>query len=368
MVATIIGWYGTETLGDIAILDGIIEVLAKKNYNHIYLGSLFPFYSKRTLLCEKNLFNEKVSIDIFNVKDEIESDGMICASDLLIFGGGPLSDISALYLMKRCFETAKKHDIKSVVMGCGVGTFYKKIYLNLTFDIFNMAEKVALRDETSCNTAHKLFPKITNLEVIGDPAIISIDKYLANRDSSLVRENYAVVNYLEYPQNIYRNRSCFKLDDYRLVIERIAEKFDHVYLLPHMMFCAGGDDRRFLLNVIYESQYTNIEVLQEPISVKNVYELTEKAVACLGMRHHAVVIQTIVNGNNLILDYTEPNTGKTQAFIKDLHTSFYNDRIFSVQGNDSFDIDKFIAPLFKSQRYEWDACGLTESRYIAWMS
>ena len=50
--AFIVGWYGTETVGDKAILAGIILDLKKKHGNgiQIIVGSLFPYITNHTLL------------------------------------------------------------------------------------------------------------------------------------------------------------------------------------------------------------------------------------------------------------------------------------------------------------------------------
>ena len=74
MIVSIIGWYGTETLGDRAILDGILCVLDKiEPCCKVNLGSLFPFYSQRTLREEESVFHEsapKIEIAVFNLKNK----------------------------------------------------------------------------------------------------------------------------------------------------------------------------------------------------------------------------------------------------------------------------------------------------------
>lgn len=46
----ILGWYGTETLGDRAILDGILSALyLAYGECNILLGSLYPFFTERTI-------------------------------------------------------------------------------------------------------------------------------------------------------------------------------------------------------------------------------------------------------------------------------------------------------------------------------
>jgi polysaccharide pyruvyl transferase WcaK-like protein len=49
MNITIIGWYGTETVGDRGILAGILDIINISEVDNIFLGSLYPFFTERTL-------------------------------------------------------------------------------------------------------------------------------------------------------------------------------------------------------------------------------------------------------------------------------------------------------------------------------
>ena len=59
MKITIIGWYGTETIGDRAILAGLFSVFAKVYEDfEIKLGSLYPFFSERTINEDYSFYKE----------------------------------------------------------------------------------------------------------------------------------------------------------------------------------------------------------------------------------------------------------------------------------------------------------------------
>ena len=67
----IIGWYGTETIGDRAILAGLFRVF-KHTFDcfEIQLGSLFPVLSERTLIEDYSFFakcvgNKQFTISLF---------------------------------------------------------------------------------------------------------------------------------------------------------------------------------------------------------------------------------------------------------------------------------------------------------------
>ena len=65
------------------------------------------------------------------------------------------------------------------------------------------------------------------------------------------------------------------------------------------------------------------------------------------MRYHSVILQTLGNGRNYILDYTEPNKGKIQGFIKDIDKiDFYKERYINLQNHNqdyNFDFSNYIA-------------------------
>ncbi|NNC84633.1 MAG: polysaccharide pyruvyl transferase family protein, partial [Bacteroidia bacterium] len=140
MKITIIGWYGTETIGDRAILAGILQSL-KNSYSdiEIKLGSLFPFFSERTLSEDAELYTEftgmNIPIELFNSKKINELDDALKDSDLLIMGGGPLMHIHPLFMVEYAFKKAKKLGKQTVVMGCGVGPLFKKIHQKSLFNI-----------------------------------------------------------------------------------------------------------------------------------------------------------------------------------------------------------------------------------------
>ena len=112
MKITIIGWYGTETIGDRAILAGLISFF-NKTYDdfEIKLGSLYPFFSQRTINEDygfyKEIIKKDIKIDIFNSKDSKDLLNAIKDSDLVVMGGGPLMDLNELFMVEYAFKKAK---------------------------------------------------------------------------------------------------------------------------------------------------------------------------------------------------------------------------------------------------------------------
>ena len=79
---TIIGWYGTETIGDRAILSGIFTFF-KKAFGEfeVKLGSLYPFFTQRTLNEDHNFWKGSCNcifpVQIFDSKKVQELDKIL---------------------------------------------------------------------------------------------------------------------------------------------------------------------------------------------------------------------------------------------------------------------------------------------------
>lgn len=117
MKILVLGWYGTETVGDRAILAGLFSFF-NKSFSHfeIQLGSLYPFFTERTLLEDYGFYNvaikKNLEVSIFDSTKPKELDKAIAKSDLILMGGGPLMDLSQLYMIEYAFKRAKTCDKK----------------------------------------------------------------------------------------------------------------------------------------------------------------------------------------------------------------------------------------------------------------
>ena len=93
----VIGWYGSETLGDRAILDGIIYVFSGiSRILNISIGALYPVLTERTLYEDGDFYArhcDELNMHCFNVKEPSELQDHICQADIVIMGGGPLMDL-----------------------------------------------------------------------------------------------------------------------------------------------------------------------------------------------------------------------------------------------------------------------------------
>ena len=358
MKITIIGWYGTETIGDRAILAGLISFFSKSfDEFEIKLGSLYPFFSDRTLN-EDHGFYRKITgkdckIEIFNVKDSKELLRAINASDLVVMGGGPLMDLDELYMVEYAFKKAKKAGVKTALLGCGVGPLFHKRYRKRVLEISLHSDIHILRDSQSKENLSALyteFKKPLDLELIHtsfDPALECVLQYKNNKNT----QNYIAINLREFPQEYYKGRYIENINsELKQFVASLSEKFSEkeLKLIPMHYFHVGGDDRMFLNSIALDLKLDNVTVQNKNLTLKETIDVYRHAYLNIGMRFHSVVLQTIVSGKNYVLDYTEPKKGKINGFIQDIDRGgFYKNRYISLQKDEiSTDIINHVDEVF----------------------
>ena len=139
-------------------------------------------------------------------------------------------------------------------------------------------------------------------------------------------------------------------DKISTLLRQISGLYDEVVLLPNHIFFLGGDDRLYLSKIKMElSDCSNIYVEHKPKSLSETFEIIAVSKAAIAMRYHAILFQTILNGNNYILDYTDSKIGKIISFLSDIdHEGFYKNRYCNVSS-----CDKDIQFEFSDDRFRF---------------
>jgi len=335
----ICGWYGTETLGDRAILAGILKILGntfQKGDVNVKIASLYPFLTKRTLIEDRNIYVSiapGLNLTYFDVNNLGVLDREINATDLVVFGGGPIMDLMELEVIKYIFIKANKNRKPTAILGCGLGPLYRKQFKNTAKEILKHSNLVIFRDKKSVESSKELLKDpMIQFNYSHDPAILAGYQYkLHKQETRGTLKNYIAVNVRQF-QNI-----GFRADKYvsetKIIelLEDVSKKYGMVKLIPMHTYGIGGDDRYYLTKLQNETKSENIEVVHKPMNLYQLFDIYSEAEACIGMRYHSVVFQTLLNGNNYILDYTDKKNGKISAFIKLFDTTnFYGDRYINV--------------------------------------
>lgn len=313
----ITGWYGTETVGDKAILMGIVEFYKKKfSKIELVISAIIPYHTKQTLR-EHDL---KATI-VFSWSSEF-----LCAAkyaDITVMGGGPLMEIVEIALPLIAFKIAKKYKKKTVVFGCGIGPLYQEKYLSAVRKILQYSDIIRLRDSASVEWCKRLWDK-SRPELYGDPAhlyIRGIAKSYNKTKSSAVLGCFL----REWPK-IYKGD--FSDEEY----EELKEKFESnlaqnlktvckaFRLVPHFYcmhtFVVGGDDRFFYRRFVKKYFVSESYYIEEhPSSVTQIVKAMKESSFNICMRFHSVLFAHTLETNFLAIDYTLG--GKIHGYITD---------------------------------------------------
>lgn len=366
MTVSIIGWYGTETMGDRAILDGILSVLSRIDpVCRIQIGSLYKFFTERTLYDEKIVFNQTapfIQLSIFDIKTTSTRNNALIQSDIVIIGGGPLMHIDELILLQKSLEYAKKYHIPSVIMGCGLGPLERHEHISVVEKILCAATKISFRDNLSVEFAKLLYGSKFRIDCLGDPAVISIENY--KKVYKRAEEAYIAVNFREFS---YCEYGSIGLKDFEYELEflkKVQLKYEKIILIPMHTFRIGGDDRYYLSKLANKIKGNQIQVLHNPLNLHEIYRIFSDAYGCVGMRYHSIVMQTILNGNNIVFDYTDAIVGKIQGFLNMINgKDFYIERTFSLKADKQKSIDVLAECMNQQQYFPYEFSNMKE-KYV----
>ena len=339
----IVGWYGTETLGDRSILAGILTIYSKLSNNvDVKIASLYPFYTKRTLYEDIQFYNEiapNVNVSYFDFKNNNELRNTINNSNFIIMGGGPIMDLEQLEYVYQSFKYSKKLNKKTVLFGCGIGPLKEEIYKKITIKLISVSDLCIFRDYfaiDSLNQIHNEFNKSYNTSkchILFDPAILPP---LFFREHCKKESGEGIV------MNLRKFDEFLSNDFYNSVEEKLKKLIVYlsnnntIKMLPNHTFFVGGDDRLYFSELYLELPKRTIELTEKPLSLKETFEVISQSKYGIAMRYHAVLFQTILCGNNYILDYTEPGCGKMSGFINMIDgEEFYKSRYLNIQSFDS---------------------------------
>ncbi|MCR8666369.1 polysaccharide pyruvyl transferase family protein [Aestuariibaculum sp. M13] len=314
----IFGWYGTETVGDKAILGGIVNYYKGLFGERVefVIGSLYPFVTKRTCY-ELSIKATIISTKTFELLAYAKS------SDIVVMGGGPLMDLNELYIPLLGFKVAKAYNNKTVVFGCGIGPLKYQKFENAVKQILKYSDEIKLRDLKSVEIA-KSYGVTKTIECFGDPAKV----YLQSIKSTLsVKQENTLTCYLRDWTFEYFNGSknefavakkqfeqglahLIKTHADRMQVDRI--EFHHMH-----NFVIGNDDRdfsRYFIETYFMDDH-RVTFNKKLSTVKSISESMLKSRLNICMRFHSVLFAHTLDTNFIAVDYTLG--GKIYNYLRD---------------------------------------------------
>jgi MoaA/NifB/PqqE/SkfB family radical SAM enzyme/polysaccharide pyruvyl transferase WcaK-like protein len=319
----ITGWYGTETVGDKAILAGIISELKEKNKDIGFIvTSLFVPITSRTI--SELGFNNVIVIPVYS----IEFIEYLKGSDTIIMGGGPLMDLDELALPLISFKIGKYYNKTNIVFGCGIGPLYIKKNKKAVKDIISLADEIMLRDENSRKEVLKWTNNSKEIKLISDPAkkyIISI----ANSSEITPIKSTIMKCFLrewtpEYcrelsTENFLKKKKELELSLSNYIKMKATEIGATEIYLDHMHnFVVGMDDRdfsRYFIKNYFNDFKIPINYNKKLSTVKTIVNSMSNSAHNVCMRFHSVVFADTLNTDYTAFDYT--GGGKILGYLTD---------------------------------------------------
>jgi polysaccharide pyruvyl transferase WcaK-like protein len=331
MKVCIIGWYGTETIGDRAILAGILALLTETFDDlQVSLGSLYPFFSERTVEEDQDLWKllagRAVDVEVFDSTKKSALSQAIRGSELLVLGGGPIMDLREIHMLAYAFRYARKRRVKTFVFGCGIGPLSMKSCRKAAFDILSNADVSIFRDSLAEKEAHDLCGATRlNTQSAVDPAAYCALRYKNSVTLPVPTQTISV--------NLRKIFAEYGSGDLSERFERFSEKLvqkicddnpeNRVELVPNHYFFVGRDDRSFLNQLKFRLGQRELRVQNRPLSLRETMDRYGSSASCVGMRFHAAVLMALLNGRCRIVNYTGSEKGKISGFLTDFDHQHY---------------------------------------------
>lgn len=316
------GWYGTETLGDKAILAGCVSALQSIYPSAAFgVASLEPFLTRQTVTQIPTL----AALDVVSFDEAIRQIGQY---QVVVFAGGPVMGVKALAENLVLFRRAAERGLRRIVLGCGVGPMGRPFFERYLRELLQTAEIRIYRDLESRAFAERLGIDTTLDGVADDPA----HRWLATRPSTAapVRTEELLLGLREWPAEQYgtgkkgdvvlKQRFEQALGTALLELLR-TEPTTRLVPVPMSTYAIGGDDRWYYRKLFREFglpaeriDWTLLENEQPP---EMIFERFQCAGRILAMRFHSLVFAAASRRPTLALDYTL-GSGKVASLARRL--------------------------------------------------
>ena len=308
----VLGWYGTETAGDIAILGGLFQRYAAQGVRSFTVLSLFPFYSRTTLLPLASELGIRLAIESYDSPHVING---LAAFDAVTMGGGPLMDLEQTRLILAFFRKARALGRPCFLDGCGVGPLQHERFRAVVSQILELSTGIRLRDTNSLALAKMLVPPL-QAEVVLDPShtyLLQTGVRWRPGPHGVIRVFFRELTF-EYPQSI-------PLETANALVPQVLEKILAWYPEHRIELCAmhwfpvGLDDRDFATRLARQIDNPRVSVDCVPRTPRELLERMASADLNLCMRFHSIVFAHAIGAPFVPFDYTAG--GKIHGFLCD---------------------------------------------------
>lgn len=311
----ICGWYGTETLGDKAILGGVIHAIRQTlGAIKITLVSLFPYVSEITRLQMPELKGARIV-------DPTKGIQLAGNMSLVVFGGGPLmASIDQMAEMETIFSVARRNGVPTLIAGCGVGPLGKDWHNESIKRILSLADLRIYRDSKSKELAASLGVIVTDDIVVEDPAFTWLKNNTAQQsvkpptDSKVLLLGLRDFPYIQYAADLGKDQCLVFKERYEVgvisALEQLVAQHPDLLIRPLPM-CTNhfGDDDRWFYRRLFRGKgklaaHLDLSLLGAELAPIQYIDAFRSAHVALTMRFHSLVFALGLEVPAIAIDYT----------------------------------------------------------------
>lgn len=305
----VLGWYGTETIGDMAILSAVVDEYRRNDARTTFIvPSQFPDYTRH------NLFRLGLDCRVESYGDP-ELVGQLWGAGTVVIGGGPLMDVPQLAWIATIIERARALGRRTVIEGCGIGPVHLASTAGQIRRIAAAADDVRLRDHASARALEAL-GIVRPVTVVEDPAARWVRstgvRHSGAGDGPVSIFARALTH--EYPQHTSPEDATLAVAGF---VRRLCDGYPDRAVRLHAMhyFPVGGDDRvyaRRLAALVDRAACTVDQVPRTPLEALQIMACSSLVVC---MRFHSLVFAHGIGAPLLAIDYTDG--GKVAGYVQE---------------------------------------------------
>jgi polysaccharide pyruvyl transferase WcaK-like protein len=317
----VIGWYGTETAGDKAILGGIAgPVKSVFPDTQFTVASSKPFYTRRTLT-DLGL-SAQASVVPYHSAALRQA---LSASSLVLIGGGPLMDLVEMFDLVSIMHSARRLGKRTLIAGCGVGPVEWPITKWAVGTLLDLSDRAVLRDAASLGVLRALGFAPENVAVGIDPAfshVSGMKLHPAARVGDRPRIGMAIRSWpWKFARRVGKERFLKRQEELVRIwadaCDRMVEGLGaEIQFIPMHTLHIGDDDRWLHAEVRSRTRHPEAcRLKQTPASALSVAETIAACDAVVCMRYHSLLYSTALGVPAVAVDYTDG--GKVAAFTSE---------------------------------------------------
>ena len=315
------GWYGTETLGDRAILAGLCRLLAEEMPGvAVDVASLEPYVTKETC----RIMPELKIRAVIDLPEAMTRTAMGTYGVIAVAGGPLMTPVREVIDLAKLLEVARHSGALTTLLGCGLGPLVARGARR--FAVEKMVKEAGLcifRDRSSAELA-RAFGRNGVTKASVDPAFLwtALRQYGERKSAgrttiALALRDWQIDAYAaDLPRSAAQElKTRFEIELLRLV-DALRES-GGVEILPICMhtLTVGGDDRMFYRRLFEDRPDLAASIPWRRRSPQDELEQMRCAEAVVAMRYHACVFALAMQKPFVALDYTRG--GKIAGLMSD---------------------------------------------------